>query len=313
MKDMKRFLTVLAALLALAVTVPGFTPPPAQAQGVLDVSRFLPATPVANALGADNSDIAFYIKYTGTSGNATVAVTGNNTITLLDGGAADVTLECPVSGALGGIIDATNGSCNTLGKVVDAINSSTTGAWRAVIVDGLRSDSTNGSLFNVGATQATVADGIAIKWNTATVGFKSTIALVPTKFRNSIQPWLGTRAGIVQAPQLMSNPFAGTMTRLLIANATSTYGSGTSNYEVHSVRVLNKAVAGSGTAIPTQGTEVDTLLYSTPGGATTANKVYDFTQFGIIGNPDEKLLVRLNNSAAMASTVHYAYGQMFKY
>jgi hypothetical protein len=308
---MKRFLTVLAAALGLAVLAPSYTPR-AQAQGVIDASRFMPATPVSNALGGDDSDIAFYIKYTGTSGNATVAVAANGDITLQDAGAADTTLECPISGALGGIIDVSDAACDTLGEVVDVVNSSTTGVWRAVIVDGVRSDSSNDSFLTFGATQATLAAGLAIKWDTDTVGFKSTIALVPSAYRNSIQPWLATRAATT-APQLVRNPFAGTMTRFLIANATSTYASGTSVYEIHSVRVNNVATAGSGTAIPVQGSEVDTILYSTAAGATTVNKVFDFSTFGVIGNPDEKMVVRLKNSAAMASTVHYAYGQQFKY
>lgn len=305
---MKRYLTVLAAALVLAATLPSHAP--VEAQGLIDASRFMPAVPVSGALGAVSTDVGMIVKYTGTSSSATIAVAANGDITLIDNGSADVTTECPVSGALGGVIVVANAACDTFGEVCDAINSSTTGAWRCVIVDGLRADSSNDTITTFGATQATLADGVLLKWDAA-VAFKSTIALVPPKYRTSIQPWLATRS--VPAPQMAQNPFAGTMTRLLLANETTTFGSGTSNYEIHSVRVRNFPTAGSGTALAVGGSEVDTLLYSTAGGATTVNKILDFSTFGVLSNPDEKMVLRVNNSAAMTAAVHYAYGQQFKY
>src|SRR5687767_6845145 len=87
----------------------------------------LPSTveAVAGILSADDTDTAMLIKFVGpstgstttmNSGKVEVAVTTSD-ITFTSGAAgseaADTSLECPVSGALGGIIDVSNAACNT--------------------------------------------------------------------------------------------------------------------------------------------------------------------------------------------------------
>ena len=83
--------------------------------------------------------------------------------------------------------------------------------------------------------------------------------------------------------------------------------SGTSQMQIWSVRATNRGDAGA---------EVATQLYGVAAGATTVNKVLDFVGafgLGILGNRDEKMIVRVNNSAAMASVALYAYGVQFTY
>lgn len=284
------------------------------------IPKVAEGTPVSAALTAISTDVAMYVKYVGTATSATVdvaAATGD--LTFQVSGAAADTLECPVSGALGGIIDTSDAACDTLGEVVDAINDScrvnASNCWRAALVDGMRTDSSNNTLDTLSTAQASGTDGLGLKFDTAVL-LKLSQALIPASNR-TIKTFLATGtvttgtptggAAVGRGAALIPNPYTGTQTVLFIANATSTYASGTSNFEVWSVRPSVTPGASQ------KGSEVAQLLYSTAGGATTANKVFDFSQFGLYGLRDAKIIVRLNNSAALSAPLLYAYGIDFKY
>lgn len=153
---MKSFLKAFAvgvfALVAFVGVLPTIPAPLAIAQyaGVNGVflSPF-PAQPVSTVRSGQDADPVLYIKYFGPGGSATttVAVEAGGELTFVVNGAAYTGFECPVSGALGGVIDVTHANCNTLGTVVDSVNATAasfaTGYFRAVIAGGLRSDSSN--------------------------------------------------------------------------------------------------------------------------------------------------------------------------
>ncbi len=284
---MKRLLTLAAS----ALVVLGLLALPAQTQSYATLYN---SNPVQGALGADDTDVALLVKYIGTNaggGEVDVAAGGDITFTVAAG--ADTTFECPVSGALGGIIDVSNAACDTLGEVVDIINTSTSD-FRAVILDGLRTDSSNDTLLDSTA-DADALGGLELKWDTSVV-FTSTIALTP---------WRTIDDYLAADNKLIKNKYLGTRAVMFIANATSTYGSGTSAYSAVSALAENK----NGYL----GTETVTTHYSTAAGATTVNAEFSHVNFGLYGKRDCKMVVRLTNSAAMASTVHYVYGLHFNY
>lgn len=295
MKTSNRF---VLGLLALALLASPLLVGQAQAQYPYD-SRFDPAS---GANSAVNTDVALVVRYignqvgNGVSGTVTVAAGGD--ITFKSGAygseAADTTLECPVSGALGGVIDVSDTACDTLGEVVDIINASAN--WRAVILDGFRSDSSNDTLAAMSETKANVKSGLNLVWD-AGVAFKSTIAL--TRLR-SMTDYLSGSAGTTLNP----NPFSGSVTSFIIGNEKTTFGSGTSTYAVSS---CTERYATTG------GAETCTTLYSTAGGDTTVAAVLDFRPYGLLGNKDSKLVVRVTNSAAMTAAVQYAYGLVWFY
>lgn len=270
----------------------------------LTMSRLLTGETVSGGLSADDSDVAIIVKYIGTSASATVEVAdATGDITFKDGAAGSEAVvddfECPVSGALGGVIDVSDAACNTLGEVVDTINGNCTGcnasAWRAVILDGLRADSSNNTMQTLAATSAQVLNGVNLVWETDTA-FMATRAMTTMR---TIQPYIDNKDN-----DLVSDPFAGTRGVVMIAKGTSTYGSGTSALEVISVKVTNG----------TKGSETTTTLWSQAGGATTAEKVFDvFNDYGLHSKKGEKLLVRLKNSAAMASVTFFAGGTQYNY
>ena len=249
--------------------------------------------PVTQYVSADDLGVAILVKYyPGVSSNtsATVAVVQGTSLTFQVAAAAYTGFECPVSGALGGIIDETNAACNTIGEIVNVINGTSatfaSGFFRAVIVDALASDSADDLLADAG-TQATRADGLPIYYDTsANFAVGETRALLPGDMRTNIASWV-TRAG-----KLIENPFACQYTEVRWVEGYSTYGSGTSNLNVYSVKPSNK----------TSTTETSTQLWNEAMGATTANK--QFTQFQYVplrGRPNEKVLVRITNSAAQAT------------
>lgn len=286
---MNRFKQLLFALAVILAATSAFAQPFNPPNQIVNVSQ---------AVSADDLGVAVLVKYypgISTNTSATMQVANGGAITFQVAAAAYTGFECPVSGALGGIIDTTNAACNTLGEVVDIINGTaenfTTGFFRAVIVDGLRTDDSSTGILTAGATQVTRSDGLPIYWDTsANFAVGEARALVPGDCRTNIACW------VTPAGKILQNPFAGQQTMVNWVEGYNTYGSGTSRLRIYSVKPVNKAL--------TTGSETSTQLWDEAMGATTVNK--QFTQFQytpVYGRPNEKVLVRVVNSAAQASVV----------
>lgn len=272
---MRSKLFALAFVLLLAA--------PAVAQNELPVSQFS---------SADDGAIVMLVRYVGSdaSGDATMAVVQGGAMTFEVDSTAYDGFECPVSGALGGIIDTSNASCNTVDEVIDTINGNCTGCssdFRAVAIDALGTDSSEVFLA-LGAAQVTRTDGLAVNWDTsAAFATGEGRALLPIGCRDDISCFLTPQGDIIE------NPFAGKQTVVTWVEGYSTYASGTSILSIYSVRVSNKANT----------TERVTTLWSEAMGATTANKQFSQFQYvPIYGAYHEKVFVRFANSAAMATT-----------
>lgn len=295
------FLAAVCAILVAQIPVPfaPVTPASVHAQVMLP----LPATvdPAFGSLTADDTDVAMLIQYFGnaTSNSGTVEVTAaTSDLTFLQGAqgseAASTEFECPVSGALGGVIDVSNAACNTVGEVCDVINAST--SWRCVALDAFRSSVVDARLVTMAATRATSNDGLQIKWDTSTA-FDALIALVPPQLRKMsgyVAP--GTRT-------IHFDRFGDTRTIAYQGSATSTYGSGTSTIRFYSVDI-NEA----GTPSAPKWTEVVDQLHFQPGGATTVAQTFDFRDTGLPSLRGGKMIAMLDNSAAMTSVTFRVQG-----
>jgi hypothetical protein len=300
------FLTFLVTLAVAALPVLGLVlsnPQPAVAQDAEAYGAWLNSVsdPVFTNVSADDSDVALLIVYTGTGGEGTVTVASNGDITLSVGAVGsstvDTTVECDASiaasGSRSGIIDVSVAACDTLGEVVDAINSQTNN-WRAVILDGLRSDSANDTLNALSETAATDPDGLPLYFDTS-VAFLTSRALVPPSCRK-MECYLDYSNG--RQLTLKKNPFKGTFTTVYTWIETTTYGSGTSTVALRSVLEDNETTGGN---------ETVTVMDSVAGGATTVAGTKTYT-YGIRGFPDEKVILRVTNSAAASSVSMYGYG-----
>lgn len=278
---------------------------PLVAQPVADIfAAYTRGVTVARNRTADDTDPMILIKYVGTNASGLVAVAAGGDITLTTGAlsseAADTTLECPVSGALGGVIDVSDAACDTVGEVVDIINGSSD--WIAVPVAALRTDSSNDTITTISATQAKKLGGLALTADT-TVSFNSTVLLGPANWETKIEDYFAgtSRRGV----ELRLNPFVN-KTFLASSRAVSTYASGTSLFYVYEVTPNYKRVGASET--------VTTLLGPIAGGATTVYGALVTLSDNnrIISNANTKMLIRLQNSAAAASVGHYNVGYSFQ-
>lgn len=242
----------------------------------------------ASRSNGDDANIAFIVYYVGSSESGKVAVAAGGDLTFTEGvessEAAVDDFECPVSGGLGGVIDVSDAACNTIGEVMNIVNVSGSG-FRIVPVDSLLSDSSNDTLVTFSAAQVNSEKGLAVNIDTD-VAFLASIALTaaPDDASGMLEPVSG---------KLVANPYLGQRAVLFSANGTSTYASGTSTWQVLSVKPNYKVGTSS---------ETVTTLYTQPAGATTANNVLTLPSLGLIGRHDEKLILRISNSAAAATT-----------
>jgi hypothetical protein len=158
-------------------------------------------------------------------------------------------------------------------------------------------------LLTLADTSATPVAGLAINWDTTTA-FDYTRALVPASYRLMTAYLPPAARGPNGVVQVRPNIYGDTRTGFFIGNATSTYGSGTSAFTLIAVDVgpMNSSNSWS---------ESTTTLYSEAGGATTANAVFDdMNDIGIFTPRGQKLLARLDNSAAMSAVAFRAFGYM---
>lgn len=257
------------------------------------LSTYINAETVSANVSADDSDIAILVRYVGTSASGKVAVADAlGDITFTEGAegaeAATTTFECPVAGALGGVIDVSDPACNTLGEVVDAINGDGTTGWVAVILDGLRSDASTDALLTIAATQANGVDGLQLKWDT-TVAMTVSAALTTQR---TMQSYIHERTG-----SLHVNPFDDYRAIVQKLSELSTYGAGTSVIQIISVKTDYR-----------RGSETATTIWSEASGADGVLKTLDEKPFGFMSKKGEKLLLRVVNSNAMSAVNLKAYG-----
>lgn len=271
----KRILVISAIVAVLAATAAWASP--------LFFEKMLSGEPVGSSLSAVSTDTAIVIRYIGGgSGGGEVAVAAGGDITLTIDGSADTTTECPVSGAYGGVIDVSDASCNTLGEVVDAINFSSN--WRAAIVNGLRSDSSNDTLKTFTTTAADAKDGLAMLWDTA-VALQMTQSLLPSEsitFFSTPGPAL---------PGLVTNPVIGKrMCATWYSENVTTGGAATITFYSAKRTQVAGTLNAAGTGF-NGGSETDTTLFSAAGGATTVVRELDFLPHAPICSKTGEILI----------------------
>lgn len=265
---MRKFKSILTAF-----AVAAFVAATASAQVTIyqPGANAVPVTVGANRTAADTAP-ALYIKYVGddvvpASGATTVATVADTSITFVLNGAAYDGFECPVAGALGGIIDTGNAACDTLGEIVDAINSDTKDNFVAFIGAGLRTDvvETTANLLADGADADVLSPaGEIIYWDSS-VSFDQEIGFWDVS--KGVQAFL--QPGQVRAND--KSPFRNSDNVLLYGWEQFTTGGATTFATVDLYCVVENYADGS---------EVATLLFSEPAGATT---VYNNFADAILG------------------------------
>ena len=255
--------------------------------GNLGPGDFRAANPAAVA---DDTSVALIVKYVGTSVSGTVEVDSNGDILFKDGALSSETASAEVDANTDGTIDVSVAAENTISEALNLINAS--GNWVAVAVDAVGSDTIGGSqtLLVVAATQAKVKAGIKLYWDT-TARLGGTVLFAPKVLRDSIEPYQNTASSVDNML-----PFKGNAARVNRLKITSTYGSGSS---------VNQLISD-----PDPTADNSVVVFSGAGGATTVEKDNDFREAPFEGELNERMLGRVVNSAAAATVLVYAQGEI---
>jgi hypothetical protein len=304
--------------LALAVGAPLSTNVDAQVTSGGVVVQPFRARFVSDIKTAVSTDVGIYVKYIGSAaGAATVAVdAATGDLTFIADGAADATLECPLSAPFAGVIDVSDAACNTVGEVVDIINMSAN--WVAVPHAMLRSDSSNNTLITLAATSAKGPGGLGLLKDSA-VALNMGVVLFPTGTAGGPYTDLGADNGIsnylnsngVVSNKLKPNPFNDRNTTLLYAHENITTTDNAANlFRVFCV-VPNFNPAKSTTAAVVSA-ETVRELYQEAAALTTATGLIDeFRLAGGLTCNGGKLLVRVNGTTTLTAPTVFANGYVW--
>ena len=269
----------------------------ALALGLASVGSTQVGNPVSGHVSSDTAgSVAMLIKYVGTatpSATTDVAVAAGGDMTFRVAGVASTTVNsAAVCGAVVGTLDLSTpaGTCDTLGEVVDVINA--TSDWRAVLVGGLRTDSSDNTITTFAVASAMRAEGLPLYFDSA-VSLTTSIAMIPDNCKTDIRCFM--------SPQglLKENPNGGTQTDARWIEGYATYAT-TGTFNIYSVKESNKAGTGS---------SVITTLHTEAAAASGTNKqLTQFQNYPLLGKPHEKVIVRITTTGASSAFNLHAYG-----
>lgn len=307
----RKFVAGMLVILTLVATVP-ITPSYAQTPSSLAQERFLKGEGVLRGITAISTEPQILIRYTGTNANGgTVTVAAGGDITFSQGAVgasvADATMECDASiaatGSRNGIYDLStpNAACDTLGEVVDLINSQGTN-WLAVIVNGLRSDSTDNVFITLSETAANSVDGLGLLVD-GTVLLTATQAIVPAAALKMPFYVGGGCATLRTCRTLKANPFAG-LTTLVYSMTAKNTSTGTLTHNLHCVAVTNSILSTGGREVVT--------TYNKASGATTVEDTWTpNSTFGVACPVGQKMIARTTMTTDHTAAVLFVAGHVF--
>lgn len=279
---MRRFLTLAAALLALAA----FTAPASAQISLGGLNIVGPATGASTAL----DDVpALYVKYVGsTAGKPTVEVDATGDITFKIAGSVDTTVGCPTIGT--GIIDVSDAACDTFGEVINKVIGQSSN-W--ILVPGalLASESTNGTLLLTSATDTGIrTDGVPLYFDNSNTAVNADLVSVV------VGPPGGADASFwTQGNKVNANPFADTYTFLSAFSEKKTSGGTIGQTIVYAVKSVFSGLLGS----TARYTETVRTAWTETGGATATENQTDFTNFPLVAAPGEHFILRVSSSTSI--------------
>ena len=265
---------------------------------------------MSDVRNAADTSPAMVIKYFAPAGGGGSAMTATTTVafatqamTFVVNGAAYAGFECPVSGALGGIIDISNAACNTAGEIVATINSTpanfSTGYFRAGLMAAQAGDAitASGALVTLSAsTNVSQPEGVALYWANA-VSFPEYLTMWD---RNVLAKNQMTPKG------LPKNPYDNLATLVQYVGAKITNAGTIGQLSCYAVKPNYIQGGGCTTAGCGGYTEAVRTVYTETAGATTVlgTSLAEFP-YGFYAQ-DEKVYCRVNSSTAASSVFELA-------
>ena len=231
----------------------------------------------------DCLDVAMRIKYVGSQEAATVEVEAVwRDLVFQHGDVGATSSDYGVEGT--GTIDV---DALTVGEVVDIINA--TDNWRAVMVDSLRTDSTNFAFVEQLPTDAKVPGGLTLLWDTGGSRPSLTRLIAPESIRDHIEVYFDSDGKV--NPML---PFIGTK-----GSVHYMYGGGVYKQGYCRVRLYSEDAAGN-LIVEYQKEALADGLY---GALLVDSGVFS-------GRTGERAIARLENEATIASAVFRGQGRL---
>jgi len=299
---MRKLLTLAAALVALAA----FTAP-VSAQPVGPVGGFRLIGPATGAVTADDTTVALYVKYVGsTAGKPTVEVDSSTTrdITFKIAGSVDTTVGCPTIGT--GIIDTSNAACDTFGEIINKVMGQSPN-WLLIPGALLATESSNATLKALSATDTNIrTDGVALYFDNQNVNVSADLVSVVVGPPGGADAsfWTLGHSG----PGVNANPFSDMYTFLSGFSEKKTSGGTIGATIVYAVKSVFKGVLGSTATY----TETSRVAWQETGGATTVQLKEDFSQFPLVAAPGEHFILRVSSSTSISAEAVVAAGAFAK-
>lgn len=292
----------LLAFLAVAVFV-------AAVPAVAQVGEFAGLEIVGPAHGqstALDDNVALWVKYISTtSSTPTVQVSADGDIQFEVNGSVDTTVACPESDD-DGVIDVSDGSCDTMVEVVNAINQAGSN-WRAALGTMLGTDTSTDALATLSETDTDLTKGLGLFYDTNYAGSEpevSALLLPPQVVQTGGEAgaWFFNGAGV------NTNPFARLFTLFTyfseLKDSSGTIAS-TVIYGVH------REYKGNATV----GWDLDETIrtaWSETGGADDTVNTTDFSNFPLVSREGEAFILRIGSSTTIASNTVVGAGVFAK-
>jgi hypothetical protein len=289
---MRKLFTILTAVLALAV------PSAVQAQSN---SFREPIDAVLGSNVADDTAVTLVIFYIGPEVNGKV-VTASGSITLTSGAAgaeaADTTIECPLVTTYGGVLDVSNAACDTVGELVDIVNSTSGSKWRLFPVAALRAD----VLTTTNLVAATYAS--ANKPNGAALLVDTSVALHTSIVLGNVQAKVSDFFTAGNLP--LTNPYKGQWVMFTSLDEVATY-TGAGLVEIYDVEIAFNPLTGKYTEVATK-----VLTRATPGATTAWGNLTPNGGFGLWLKKDHKVLVRVKAATTFTTAQVLVNGYLYR-
>lgn len=189
----------------------------------MDINKILsPIQPLSRHV-VDDTPVGIVVKYVGSEVSATITVSSSGDITFKHGALASEAVDSTIDSGTddAGVIDVSDSSANTFGKIVDMINNSSN--WEAYLKDGLRADNSNNSTGSLLLRTET----------TLTPNVTETSLFVDTSKMLNFSIRIGSRTRINGTEEHSA-------AELLRVISTNTFGSGTSLVQIYEVDELKK-------------------------------------------------------------------------
>ena len=261
--------------------------------------------PVANRL-VDDKPVGMLIRYVGGQESGTVTVSAAGDITFKHGAVGAEANDTSIGGAAdaGATLDVSVATEDTFGECVDLINATT--RWQAVLIDVLRSDSSNDTLATLSATQAKLVVGLAVVVDTS-VALKLGSLVAPQIFRTDIRVYernyqfmLGQDNALVKDGVSVRAAYKGFKAAVVRLGENTVFGGGASN-----IRIINEDQSNT--------TFLETEIFTEAGGATGVEKTKDFSFAPVVGFLNGRVIARVHNTTTLTDDAgnYFGYGGAF--